>query len=49
MDTYWENKYPMVSVHALEHIEKLSDYAPIILTTGTPRPICKHPFKFELG
>jgi hypothetical protein len=25
MDTEWEDKYPMVSVHALEHIERLSD------------------------
>ena len=23
--------------------------APILLTTGTPRPLCKRPFKFELG
>ena len=27
MDTEWEAKYPMVSVHALEHIEKLSNHA----------------------
>jgi hypothetical protein len=38
-----------VSVRALERIEKLSDHAPILLTTGTPRPLCKRPFKFELG
>jgi hypothetical protein len=48
MDTDWEDKYPIVSVRALEHIEKLSDHAPILLTIGTPRLICKHPFKFEL-
>jgi hypothetical protein len=33
MDTEWKNKYPMVSVRALERIEKLSDHAPILLTT----------------
>jgi hypothetical protein len=33
----------MVSIRALERIEKLSDYASIFLTTGMPRP------KFELG
>jgi hypothetical protein len=49
MNIDWEDKYPMVSVRALEHIEKLSDHAPVLLTTGTPRPLCKHPFKFELG
>jgi hypothetical protein len=49
MDTNWEDKYPMVSVRALERIEKLSDHAPILLTTGMPRPLCKHPFKFEFG
>jgi hypothetical protein len=49
MDTDWEDKYPMVSLRALERIEKLSDHAPILLTTGTPRPLCKRPFKFELG
>jgi endonuclease/exonuclease/phosphatase family metal-dependent hydrolase len=36
MDTDWEYKYPMVSVRALECIEKLFDHAPILLTTGTP-------------
>jgi hypothetical protein len=49
MDTDSEDKYPMVSVRALEHIKKLSDHAPILLTTGTPIPLCKRPFKFELG
>jgi hypothetical protein len=39
----------MVSVRALERIEKLSDHASILLTTGTPRPPLKRPFKFELG
>jgi hypothetical protein len=41
MDTDWEDKYPIVSVRALECIEKLSDHAPILVTTGTPRPLCK--------
>ena len=49
MDTEWENKYPMVSVRALERIEKLSDHAPILLTTVNPTPVRKRPFKFELG
>jgi hypothetical protein len=49
MDSEWKDKYPMVYVRALERIEKLSDHAPILLTTGTPRPLCKRPFKFELG
>jgi hypothetical protein len=41
MDTDWEDKYPMVSVCALEHIEKLSDHAPVLLTTGIPKLPCK--------
>jgi hypothetical protein len=49
MDTEWEDKFPMVTVRALERIEKLSDHASILLTTGTPRPPHKRPFKFELG
>jgi hypothetical protein len=49
MDTDWEDKYPMVSVRALERIEKMSDHAHIHLTTGTSRPLCKRLFKFELG
>jgi hypothetical protein len=49
MDTEWEDKYTMVSVRALERIEKLSDHDPILLTTITPRPLCKRQFKFELG
>jgi response regulator RpfG family c-di-GMP phosphodiesterase len=49
MDTDWEDKFPLVTVRALEHIERLSDHAPILLSTGTPRPICRKQFKFELG
>ena len=49
MDTDWESKYPLVSVRALERIEALSDHAPILLTTGSPKPHDKHQFKFELG
>jgi endonuclease/exonuclease/phosphatase family metal-dependent hydrolase len=33
MDADWESKFPMVSVHALERIEGLSDHAPILMTT----------------
>jgi hypothetical protein len=49
MDTDWEDKYPMLSVRALERIEKLSDHAPILLSTGNPQPPYKRPFKFKLG
>jgi hypothetical protein len=49
MDSDWEDKYPMVSVRALERIESLSDHAPILLTTGLLRPQCNRRFKFELG
>jgi hypothetical protein len=49
MDTDWEDKFPMVTIRALERIEVLSDHAPILLTTRTPRPPCKRSFKFELG
>jgi hypothetical protein len=49
MGTDWEDKYPIVSVRALERIERLSDHAPILLTTGSPKLFCKHPFKFDLG
>ena len=49
MDTSWEDKYLMVSVRALERIEKLSDHAPILLITGLSRPLSKKLFKFELG
>jgi hypothetical protein len=49
MDTDWEAKYPLVSVRALERIQRLSDHAPILLTIGVPKPPCKRPFKFKLG
>jgi hypothetical protein len=49
MDANWESKFPLVSVRALERIEGLSDHAPILLTTGTPKPHNNHRFKFELG
>ena len=49
MDNDWESKFPLVSVRSLERIESLSDHAPILLTTGTPRPQYKPRFKFELG
>jgi hypothetical protein len=49
MDANLESKFPVVSVHALECIEGLSDHAPILLTTGTPKPHGNHYFKFELG
>jgi hypothetical protein len=49
MDANWESKFPMVSVRALERIEGLSDHAPILLTTRTPKPSSKHRFKFEIG
>jgi hypothetical protein len=49
MDANWESKFPLVSVHALERIESLSDHAPILLTTRTSKPHNNHRFKFELG
>jgi hypothetical protein len=49
MDADWEYKFPMVSVRALERIEGFSDHAPILLTTGLPKPPSNHRFKFELG
>ena len=49
MDTEWESRFPLVSVRALEHIESLSDHAPVLLTSGIPKPQCKPRFKFELG
>jgi len=49
MDTEWEDKFPMVTVRALERIEALSDHAPILLSVGTPPRKSKHSFKFELG
>ena len=49
MDSRWEDKYPMVSVRALERIEAFSDHAPIFLSTGTLKPTVKPQFKFELG
>ena len=50
IDTGWENKYPLVSVRALERIDSLSDHAPILLDTGETKLHGKKPqFKFELG
>jgi hypothetical protein len=48
MDSDWEDKFPLVSVRALKHIESLSNHAPL-LTTGSMRPQCTRCFKFELG
>jgi hypothetical protein len=42
-------KFPMVLVRALERIEALLDYAPILMTTCSVRPPCARWFKFELG
>jgi hypothetical protein len=49
MDANWESKFPMVSIRALERIEGFSDHAPILLTTGNPKPPSSRRFKFELG
>jgi hypothetical protein len=48
MDSDWEDKFPTVSVRALERIEALSDHAPILMTTGSVGPPCIRWFKFEL-
>jgi hypothetical protein len=49
MDANWKTKFPMVSVRAQERIEGLSDHAPLLLSTGIPRPPGNHRFMFELG
>jgi hypothetical protein len=49
MDSDWEQKFLLVSVRVLPQIEALSDHTPILLTTGTPTPQRRRPFKFELG
>jgi hypothetical protein len=49
MDSDWEFKFPLVSVQVLPRIEALSDHIPILLSTGTPLPPRRRPFKFELG
>jgi hypothetical protein len=50
MDAEWETKYHMVSVRAMERIEKLSDHAPLLLDTNSDKLHGKKPsFKFELG
>ena len=49
MSTDWEDKYPLVTVRALERIEELSAHAPLLLSTGTLKPNARHRFKFELG
>jgi hypothetical protein len=49
MDTNWEEKYPLVSVHVLERIEALSDHCPLLLTAGAHSTHRKKQFKFEHG
>ena len=49
MDSDWEDKYPLVTVRALECIEAFSDHAPILLSTGTSTLYSQPQFKFELG
>ena len=49
MESHWEDKYPLVTVRALERIEAFSDHAPILLSIGTLLPSVKSQFKFELG
>jgi hypothetical protein len=49
MDANWESKFPLVSIRALDRIERFSNHDPILMTTGTPRPLGNHRFKFELG
>jgi hypothetical protein len=39
----------MVYFRVLERIEKLTDHASILSTTGIPRPLCKFMVKFKLG
>jgi hypothetical protein len=49
IDSDWEEKFPVVSIRALERIEALSDHAPIPMTTGSLRRQCVRRLKFELG
>src|SRR3954469_12772435 len=49
MDTDWEEKFPMVTVRALERIEALSDHALLLLSFGSPPRKSTNEFKFELG
>jgi hypothetical protein len=49
MGVEWETKFPMVSVRVLERLERLSDDAPILLTTRAFRPQINQCYKFELG
>jgi response regulator RpfG family c-di-GMP phosphodiesterase len=49
MDANMETKFPILSIRALEVIEGFSDHAPILLTTGNPKPTCNHRFMFELA
>jgi hypothetical protein len=48
MDSDWEDKFPMVTVCALERSESLLDHAPILMTTGSTRPYCARQFKLNL-
>jgi hypothetical protein len=48
MDANGETKFPMVIVHALERIEGLSNHAPILSTTGSPRMQGNHRFNLNL-
>lgn len=49
MDTNWKAKYHLITVHALECIDALSDHCPHLLTTGAHRTQIKYQFKFEHG
>jgi hypothetical protein len=42
-------KIPYDAVQALERIVRLSNHAPILYTTGLPRPPSIPQFKFEKG
>ena len=44
-----KDKYPLVTVRALERIDDLSDHVPLLLSTGILKPNARHRFKFELG
>src|SRR3954464_13559692 len=46
MNTDWEDKYPLVTVRALERIDDLLDHAPLLLSTETLKPNARHRLKF---
>lgn len=50
MTIEWELKFPLVTVHAREHLDVFLDHAPLLMDFGSMAFRGKHhKFKFELG